>query len=80
MLLTMPMAFIGPDGGGGTKKSANNFWTLREDAELCRVVGPTRWELIALKLGGRSAEQCWTRWHDHLDPNLKKKSGRRRRM
>ena len=34
--------------------------------------GPKRWSLIASNLPGRTGKQCRERWHNQLDPNIKK--------
>ncbi len=34
--------------------------------------GPKKWTLIARNLKGRIGKQCRERWHNHLNPNIKK--------
>lgn len=34
--------------------------------------GPRNWSNIAAALPGRIGKQCRERWHNHLDPNIKK--------
>lgn len=34
--------------------------------------GPRNWSSIAAALPGRIGKQCRERWHNHLDPNIKK--------
>lgn len=34
--------------------------------------GPRNWSTIAAALPGRIGKQCRERWHNHLDPNIKK--------
>lgn len=34
--------------------------------------GPKKWTLIARHLQGRIGKQCRERWHNHLNPNIKK--------
>ena len=34
--------------------------------------GPRQWTLIARHLKGRIGKQCRERWHNHLDPSIKK--------
>ena len=49
--------------------------TGKEDAEVIRLVGlygPQKWSLIAEYLEGRVGKQCRERWHNHLDPSIKK--------
>lgn len=50
-------------------------WTKEEDdkvVELVRRYGPKRWSLIAQHLKGRIGKQCRERWHNHLNPDIKK--------
>uniref|UniRef100_A0A1B0BCS5 Myb protein n=1 Tax=Glossina palpalis gambiensis TaxID=67801 RepID=A0A1B0BCS5_9MUSC len=50
-------------------------WTREEDEkvmELVRRFGPKKWTLIARFLNGRIGKQCRERWHNHLNPNIKK--------
>uniref|UniRef100_A0A1B6D7N7 Uncharacterized protein n=1 Tax=Clastoptera arizonana TaxID=38151 RepID=A0A1B6D7N7_9HEMI len=50
-------------------------WTKEEDelvTELVERYGPKKWTLIAGHLKGRIGKQCRERWHNHLNPNIKK--------
>jgi len=50
-------------------------WTKEEDEkviELVKKYGPKRWTLIAKHLKGRIGKQCRERWHNHLNPDIKK--------
>ncbi|EDV46945.1 myb protein [Drosophila erecta] len=50
-------------------------WTRDEDdkvIDLVRKFGPKKWTLIARYLNGRIGKQCRERWHNHLNPNIKK--------
>ncbi|XP_028399868.1 myb-related protein B-like [Dendronephthya gigantea] len=50
-------------------------WTKEEDqqvVELVRRFGPKRWSTIAQHLPGRIGKQCRERWHNHLNPAIKK--------
>ena len=50
-------------------------WTKEEDDVLrdqVGVHGPKNWSTIAEALPGRIGKQCRERWHNHLDPNIKK--------
>lgn len=50
-------------------------WTKEEDNRVILLVkeyGPKRWTLIAKHLKGRTGKQCRERWHNHLNPNIKK--------
>ncbi|KAM6281273.1 myb-related protein A isoform 2-T2 [Porphyrio hochstetteri] len=52
-------------------------WTKEEDQRLIELVqkyGPKRWSLIAKLLKGRIGKQCRERWHNHLNPEVKKSS------
>lgn len=42
--------------------------------ELVQKYGPKRWSLIAKHLKGRIGKQCRERWHNHLNPEVKKSS------
>ncbi|XP_058772936.1 transcription factor MYB3R-3-like isoform X2 [Vicia villosa] len=50
-------------------------WTKEEDEsliELVRKYGFKRWSFIAKSMPGRIGKQCRERWHNHLDPTIKK--------
>ncbi|XP_010931265.1 transcription factor MYB3R-3 isoform X1 [Elaeis guineensis] len=50
-------------------------WTLEEDEKIINLVqkyGPTKWSVIAKSLPGRIGKQCRERWHNHLNPLIKK--------
>lgn len=50
-------------------------WTKEEDDKVRDLVsryGPKKWTLIARHLKGRIGKQCRERWHNHLNPNIKK--------
>lgn len=50
-------------------------WTQEEDDKIIELVskyGPTKWSLIAKSLPGRIGKQCRERWHNHLNPDIKK--------
>lgn len=40
--------------------------------ELVEKYGPKKWTLIARHLKGRIGKQCRERWHNHLNPSIKK--------
>ncbi|KPI93216.1 Myb-related protein B [Papilio xuthus] len=40
--------------------------------ELVAKYGPKKWTLIARHLKGRIGKQCRERWHNHLNPSIKK--------
>jgi hypothetical protein len=60
--------------------SIRRLWTQEEDDTITRLVreyGIRKWTLISKKLKqygihGRSGKQCRERWHNHLDPKVKK--------
>ncbi|XP_071348390.1 transcriptional activator Myb-like isoform X2 [Trachinotus anak] len=50
-------------------------WTQEEDARVIELVhryGMKRWSLIAKHLHSRNGKQCRERWHNHLNPTVKK--------
>ena len=50
-------------------------WTEEEDHTVTTLVlshGTKRWSLIAAQLQGRTGKQCRERWHNQLDPAIKK--------
>lgn len=52
-------------------------WTKEEDEkviELVNLYGNKQWALVAKHLKGRLGKQCRERWHNHLNPSVKKSS------
>ncbi|KQK05913.1 transcription factor MYB3R-2 isoform X2 [Brachypodium distachyon] len=52
-------------------------WTQEEDDTIVDMVkkhGPRKWSLIAKSLDGRIGKQCRERWHNHLDPQIRKEA------
>ena len=50
-------------------------WTETEDRkviELVETYGPQKWSFISKFLPGRIGKQCRERWHNHLNPYIKK--------
>ncbi|KAL1210901.1 Transcription factor MYB3R-5 [Cardamine amara subsp. amara] len=50
-------------------------WTIEEDdkiIELVKKYGPAKWSVIAKSLPGRIGKQCRERWHNHLNPGIRK--------
>ncbi|XP_042427752.1 transcription factor MYB3R-3-like isoform X1 [Zingiber officinale] len=50
-------------------------WTQEEDEYIICLVakyGPSKWSTIAKNLPGRIGKQCRERWHNHLDPTIRK--------
>ena len=52
-------------------------WTAEEDAAVERLVrthGAKKWSVIASHLPGRIGKQCRERWHNHLDPDIRREA------
>ncbi|OMJ70202.1 hypothetical protein SteCoe_31884 [Stentor coeruleus] len=52
-------------------------WTPEEDLLVIKLVeenGPQKWTYIAKHLEGRIGKQCRERWHNHLNPNIRKEN------
>lgn len=52
-------------------------WTKEEDELIMKLVakyGTKKWSLISSFFPGRIGKQCRERWHNHLDPEIKKTS------
>ena len=49
-------------------------WTAEEDERLLMLVAenPKNWGHVARGIPGRTAKQCRERYHNHLDPSIKK--------
>ena len=50
-------------------------WTAEEDATMGRLVdeyGAKKWTIIASHMQGRAGKQCRERWHNHLNPNIRR--------
>eukprot|EP00899_Mesostigma_viride_P004082 jgi/Mesvir1/13675/Mv02116-RA.1 len=50
-------------------------WTKEEDALILQLVekhGAKKWSLIAQSLPGRIGKQCRERWHNHLNPDIRR--------
>ena len=50
-------------------------WTPEEDQKVMDMVqryGPKNWSVIANQLPGRIGKQCRERWHNHLNPDIKR--------
>ena len=63
----------------GRKKGNPNCikgpWTPDEDSKVITLVkeyGPKKWSVIASHLPGRIGKQCRERWHNHLNPDIRK--------
>ncbi|KAM3135532.1 hypothetical protein pb186bvf_012388 [Paramecium bursaria] len=56
-------------------KGKKRPWSEQEDNLLIKLVqmhGPQKWTFIAEHLPGRIGKQCRERWHNHLNPQIKK--------
>jgi myb proto-oncogene protein len=56
-------------------KLVKGMWTDEEDDKLTKLVtmkGPKNWSEIAKHFKGRIGKQCRERWHNHLNPDIKK--------
>ena len=56
-------------------KSSKRAWNDEQDFTLLRLVsemGPHQWEQMAMQIEGRSGKQCRERWHNQLNPLLRK--------
>ncbi|KAJ8369557.1 hypothetical protein SKAU_G00095850 [Synaphobranchus kaupii] len=52
-------------------------WTKEEDDKVIELVnkyGTKQWTMVARHLKGRLGKQCRERWHNHLNPDVKKSS------
>ncbi|EGZ21258.1 hypothetical protein PHYSODRAFT_435717, partial [Phytophthora sojae] len=50
-------------------------WTAVEDQQMLELVakyGPSKWAVIASYLENRNGKQCRERWHNQLNPAIKK--------
>ena len=50
-------------------------WTKEEDNRIIDLVkrfGPKKWSIIAQHLTGRIGKQCRERWHNHLNPDIRR--------
>ncbi|KAJ0966718.1 hypothetical protein J5N97_023635 [Dioscorea zingiberensis] len=50
-------------------------WTKEEDDQIIRLVaqhGTKNWSIIAKSVPGRIGKQCRERWHNHLNPTIRK--------
>ena len=60
-------------GGPGVEKQT---WGAEEDARLTALVavhGVKAWKVVGEAIGGgRNGKQCRERWHNHLDPDVRK--------
>lgn len=80
ILRLTPLAIQSSSSPAGTPSTRQRVvtkgpWTPEEDAHLVDLVeeiGEQRWVVIASRLRSRSGKQARERWHNHLNPNLRK--------
>ena len=56
------------------KRKSGRKWTKEDDNKVIQLVGKYgthKWSFIG-SLCGRNGKQCRERWHNHLDPDVKK--------
>ncbi|CAM9816425.1 unnamed protein product [Chrysoparadoxa australica] len=66
---------MNPATDGTKRRRCVRKWTLEEDKLMVQLVkdfGTRQWGLIGSKLNGRTGKQCRERWHNQLDPAIKK--------
>jgi len=66
------LRLVNPELFEGARKMP---WTEEEDRRVIDLVqkyGAQKWSFIADHLPGRIAKQCRERWHNHLNPKIKK--------
>ncbi|ETW08758.1 hypothetical protein H310_01276 [Aphanomyces invadans] len=59
----------------GSDRKSISKWTPEEDSlmmELVQTHGTRRWSVIGSLLPGRNGKQCRERWHNQLDPSIRK--------
>jgi len=59
----------------GANKTTKNPWSREEDEQVLELVarfGVKSWSALAVHLPGRSGKQIRERWHNQLDPSVKK--------
>ena len=57
------------------KLPRKNAWSKQEDALLMKIVsryGPANWDILAKYIKGRTGKQCRERYHNILDPAVRK--------
>ena len=52
----------------------DNAWVEGQQPLRIKEKGPKRWKQIAAQIPGKKPKQCRERWHNHLNPNIKKDS------
>mmetsp|Transcript_23009 Transcript_23009/g.36653 ORF Transcript_23009/g.36653 Transcript_23009/m.36653 type:complete len:541 (-) Transcript_23009:67-1689(-) len=70
-----PRVGFGKDSPKDEKTLSKRPWSAEEDSTLhatVRRLGAKSWSQIASELPGRIGKQCRERWHNHLNPDVKK--------
>jgi len=61
---------------GNVDREGKTTWTVEEDQAILNHVKlmrrPCKWTSCAAQLPGRIGKNCRERWHNHLDPGIKK--------
>ena len=69
------------ESNADANRTSRKLWTAEEDRAITELVsrfGTRQWAMISNKvleefaISGRTGKQCRERWHNHLDPNVKK--------
>lgn len=57
------------------KRKPVQKWTKQEDMKIQQLIyqhGTKKWSIIGNLLEGRNGKQCRERWHNQLDPTIKR--------
>ncbi|GLE05874.1 hypothetical protein PINS_up015055 [Pythium insidiosum] len=68
-------ASLAADKAAAKKRKPVCKWTEKEDQMMIKLVqkyGTRHWTIIGTKLPGRNGKQCRERWHNQLDPAIRK--------
>lgn len=63
--------------GGQSEVDERKAWSPEEDSAVLALVadhGTKKWAHVGSYLEGRSGKQCRERWHNHLNPDIKKEA------
>lgn len=77
LLFLLPSSFLScylPPVSTASPPSLSNQRPPPQVIELVQKYGAKRWSVIAKHLKGRIGKQCRERWHNHLNPEVKKTS------
>ena len=58
-----------------TSEQERRPWSPNEDAAVRQLVakyGNKKWAIVGSNIEGRTGKQCRERWHNHLNPHIKK--------